>query len=101
MCLASVALATLSMTTLPSTAANKKTEKAKKNINITQADDGMQIGALGPNPFITHIYTADPSAHVWSDGRLYVYPSHDIDPPRGCDRMDKYHVFSTDDMAKY
>ena len=20
---------------------------------------------LGPNPFITHMYTADPSAHVW------------------------------------
>ena len=27
---------------------------------------------LGPNPFITHMYTADPSAHVWEDGRLYV-----------------------------
>ena len=26
--------------------------------------------ALGPNPFITHMYTADPSAHVWEDGRL-------------------------------
>lgn len=56
---------------------------------------------LGPNPFITHIYTADPSARVWEDGRLYVYPSHDIDPPRGCDLMDKYHVFSTDDMINW
>lgn len=54
---------------------------------------------LGPNPFITHIFTADPSAHVWEDGRLYVYPSHDVDPPRGCDLMDRYHVFSTDDMV--
>ena len=27
------------------------------------------------NPFITSIYAADPSAHVWADGRLYVYPS--------------------------
>ncbi len=34
------------------------------------------------NPFATHHYFADPSAHVWN-GRLYVYPSHDIDPPRG------------------
>ena len=25
---------------------------------------------LGPNPFITHMYTADPSAHVWDDGPL-------------------------------
>ena len=52
-----------------------------------------------PNPFIRHMYTADPSAHVWEDGRLYVYASHDIAPPRGCDLMDRYHVFSTDDMV--
>ncbi|MEI9943416.1 MAG: family 43 glycosylhydrolase [Chitinophagaceae bacterium] len=53
------------------------------------------------NPFITTIYTADPSAHAWSDGRLYVYPSHDVDPARGCDLMDRYHVYSTDDMANW
>ncbi|WP_163325396.1 family 43 glycosylhydrolase [Draconibacterium mangrovi] len=53
------------------------------------------------NPFVTHMYTADPSAHVWQDGRLYVYPSHDIAPPRGCDLMDRYHVFSTDDMVNW
>src|ERR1700684_1610126 len=53
------------------------------------------------NPFITSIYTADPSAHVWADGRLYVYPSHDMDPPRGCDLMDHYHVFSTSDMVHW
>ncbi len=59
------------------------------------------IGQLAPNPFITHIYTADPSAHVWKDGRLYVYPSHDVEPPRGCDLMDRYHVFSTTDMVNW
>ena len=53
------------------------------------------------NPFIKDIYTADPSAHVWADGRLYVYPSHDVAPPRGCDLMDKYHVYSTDDMVHW
>ncbi len=53
------------------------------------------------NPFITNMYLADPSAHVWKDGRLYVYPSHDIAPPRGCDLMDQYHVFSTDDMIHW
>lgn len=50
------------------------------------------------NPFIKHLYTADPSARVWEDGRLYVYASHDIAPPQGCDLMDQYHVFSTEDM---
>lgn len=56
---------------------------------------------LAPNPFVTNIFTADPSAHVWGDGRLYVYPSHDIAPPRGCDLMDQYHVYSTDDMVHW
>ncbi|MDR2472758.1 MAG: glycoside hydrolase N-terminal domain-containing protein [Tannerella sp.] len=53
------------------------------------------------NPFVRDLYTADPSAHVWDDGRLYVYPSHDFDPPRGCDLMDGYHVYSTDDMVNW
>ena len=61
----------------------------------------VQIDSLAPNPFIRHMYTADPSAHVWADGRLYVYASHDINPPRGCDLMDQYHVFSTDDMVHW
>lgn len=29
-----------------------------------------------PFPLVTHIYTADPSAHVFN-GKLYIYPSHD------------------------
>ena len=51
-----------------------------------------------------NLYTADPSAHVWTiDGKqvLYVYASHDIEPKRGCDRMDRYHVFSTEDMQTW
>ncbi|MDR2475247.1 MAG: family 43 glycosylhydrolase [Bacteroidales bacterium] len=56
---------------------------------------------MAGNPFITHMYTADPSARVWDDGRLYVYASHDIAPPKGCDLMDQYHVFSTDDMVNW
>ena len=27
---------------------------------------------------VTHIYTADPSAHVFN-GKIYIYPSHDED----------------------
>lgn len=66
-----------------------------------KADDEMTVDGMSNNPFITHIYTADPSAHVWKDGRLYVYASHDLFPPRGCDFMDRYHVFSTDDMIHW
>lgn len=53
------------------------------------------------NSFTGTLYTADPSARVWADGRLYVYASHDMEPTQGCDRMDRYHVFSTTDMKNW
>ncbi|TWU37918.1 Xylosidase/arabinosidase [Novipirellula aureliae] len=52
------------------------------------------------NPFIKHMLTADPTARVWEDGRLYVYPSTDI-KGKGYRSMDGYHVFSTDDMLDW
>lgn len=54
-------------------------------------------------PIITHIYTADPSAHVFED-MLYIYPSHDLDHdnPETQDGaqydMEDYHVFSLENM---
>ena len=57
-----------------------------------------------PNePLVTHIYTADPSAHVF-EGKLYIYPSHDLehDGPDNDNgdqyQMEDYHVFSMDDV---
>ncbi|GAB6926706.1 hypothetical protein JCM10914A_06890 [Paenibacillus sp. JCM 10914] len=72
----------------------------------------LSIGSIPPsqasadvtmsgNPIFTSIFTADPSAHVWEDGRIYVYASHDIFPSRGSDLMDKYHVFSSDNMVDW
>jgi hypothetical protein len=52
-------------------------------------------------PLVTHMYTADPSAHVF-EGRLYVYPSHDIDAGIPFDDegshfgMEDYHVLRMD-----
>lgn len=44
--------------------------------------DATRLQALAAaaisQPLVTHIYTADPSAHVF-EGAIYVYPSHDID----------------------
>ena len=73
----------------------------KKLFFISVLFSVMQLVTAQNNPFVRHIYTADPSARVWQDGRLYVYPSQDIYPPRGCDLMDRYHVFSTDDMVNW
>lgn len=57
-----------------------------------------------PNePLVTHIYTADPSAHVF-EGKLYIYPSHDLehDGPDNDNgdqyQMENYHVFSMEDV---
>src|SRR5437660_1530796 len=60
----------------------------------------MEIGPTMPDvPLIKHLFTAEPSAHVFN-GRLYLYPSHDRDsniPPNdNGDQYDMadYHVFS-------
>jgi hypothetical protein len=51
------------------------------------------------SPLVTHIYTADPSAHVFN-GRIYIYPSHDIENDIPFDdlgshfAMEDYHVIS-------
>jgi len=38
------------------------------------------------NPFITNLFTADPSARIF-EGRVYVYPSHDILASEGRGRV--------------
>lgn len=60
----------------------------------------LQAQERASNPFVKHMFTADPSAHVWEDGRLYVYPSTDI-KGKGYRAMDGYHIFSTDDMITW
>ena len=54
-------------------------------------------------PLVTHIFTADPSAHVFED-KIYIYPSHDLDHD-GPDndngdqyRMEDYHILSMEDI---
>lgn len=52
-------------------------------------------------PLVTHMYTADPSAHVF-DGKIYIYPSHDVDAGIPFNDngdhfgMRDYHVLSMD-----
>ena len=42
---------------------------------------------------------ADPSAHVWKDGKLYVYGSHDENPGWYCSRV--HDVLSTSDLIHW
>lgn len=58
---------------------------------------------MSDKPLISHVYTADPSAHVFG-GKLYIYPSHDqeTDEPTNDNGdqydMTDYHVFSMESI---
>ena len=55
-------------------------------------------------PLVSHIYTADPSAHLFN-GKIYIYPSHDTamgipeDDEGGHFNMMDYHILSMDKIG--
>ncbi|MBC6905277.1 alpha-N-arabinofuranosidase [Saccharophagus sp. K07] len=63
-----------------------------------QYSDDIKEKAIS-QPLVEHIYTADPSAHVFN-GKIYIYPSHDIDAGIPFNDngdhfgMEDYHVIS-------
>jgi hypothetical protein len=64
-----------------------------------------QRNADAQNPIITDQFTADPAARVFN-GRVYVYPSHDIRAPESFTRkdwfcMEDYHVFSSSNLTDW
>ncbi len=73
--------------------------------DLLQRRNGTDLQQLAASaisqPLVSHIYTADPSAHVF-EGRLYIYPSHDIDAGTPFDDdgghfgMEDYHVLRMD-----
>lgn len=53
-----------------------------------------------PLNFGSEILTADPSGHVWADGKMYIYASHDEE----CQEdfwMKDWHVFSSADLINW
>ncbi len=56
--------------------------------------------AAAQNPLVTDQFTADPTARVF-DGRVYVYPSHDVDCGTGWFCMEDYHAFSSADLVTW
>lgn len=62
--------------------------------------------AFATNPLIMDQFTADPTARLF-EGRIYVYPSHDIKAPPGYKGkpnwfvMEDYHVFSSDNLTDW
>ncbi len=65
----------------------------------------LGVNCFAQNPIIRNQFSADPTARVF-DGRIYLYPSHDIRSeknPRGLDWfcMEDYHVFSSDNLTDW
>ena len=61
--------------------------------------------SFAQNPFIQDQFSADPSARVF-EGRVYVYPSHDIPATEERGRigwfcMGDYHVFSSENLVDW
>lgn len=75
-----------------------------KKENAEQAEATETAPVPISQPLVSHIYTADPSAHVFND-RIYIYPSHDIDAgvqeddDGGHFAMQDYHVLSMDSIG--
>ncbi|MGA7160915.1 MAG: family 43 glycosylhydrolase [Bacteroidota bacterium] len=61
--------------------------------------------SFAQNPLITDQFTADPAARVF-EGKVYLYPSHDILAGQGRGRagwfcMEDYHVFSSENLTDW
>ncbi|MBO0951959.1 glycoside hydrolase family 43 protein [Fibrella forsythiae] len=74
-------------------------------MGCTVASFGQSAGKKPiSQPLVSHIYTADPSAHIFN-GKIYIYPSHDIDAAikeddeGGHFAMKDYHILSMDKIG--
>ena len=65
---------------------------------------GLAPALDAQNPIIRDQFTADPTARVF-EGKVYLYPSHDIispvEPERKWFSMADYHVFSSEDLVNW
>lgn len=74
----------------------------KTSILLCTLLTAILIPAKSQNPLITNIYTADPAAHQFSDGKLYLYADHDPNHRNdGWLQMYDYHVYSTSDLITW
>jgi hypothetical protein len=78
--------------------------ESKENAATTTTDTSAPKKEYLSQPLVSHIYTADPSAHVFND-RIYIYPSHDTATGTKEDDlgshfdMRDYHVLSMDSVG--
>ena len=60
----------------------------------------LLVNLYGQNPIVPPgVYIADPAAHVWKDGKIYVYGSVDESTEYYCSH--RHHVLSSEDMLHW
>lgn len=75
-------------------------QKFGKTLSFTLLVIATSVLARNPLDFGSDIRTADPSGHVWADGRMYLYTSHDEE----CQPdffMKDWYTFSSDDLVNW
>ena len=79
---------------------NKKTALSIITLPLLSLLNTNNSHAQNPLNFGSKIFTADPSAHAWKDGKMYVYASHDEE----CQTdffMKDWHAFSSSDLINW
>ncbi len=76
-----------------------------KTILLTSVALSATVTLFGQNPIISTNFTADPSARVLN-GRVFVFPSHDIPAPADYGRKDwfcmaDYHAYSSENLVDW
>jgi hypothetical protein len=79
--------------------------KNSRQILLITALSLLLENTIAQNPIIRDQFTADPTARVFN-GRVYVFPSHDIPAKPGRGRvgwfcMEDYHVFSSSNLTDW
>jgi hypothetical protein len=81
--------------------------KNHKSINLIFLLIVLLLNTVGAqNPIIRDQFSADPTARVFN-GKVYLYPSHDIPTPPGKNLrenwfcMEDYHVFSSENLSDW
>lgn len=78
--------------------------KIKKRDLVMTMTVAISMTSAAQNPIIRDQFTADPTARVFN-GRMYLYPSHDIvspvEPEKKWFSMADYHVFSSENLTDW
>jgi len=72
-----------------------------KETNTTKESEEQVAELQFNNPVIRHVRTADPSAHIWKDGKVWMYTSGDMEGAVNYNTMDGYRAFSSTDMVNW